>query len=110
MNFTYVIHDEKEPYIELTGCLHAERVLRLPAYVDGVSVQMIAPHAFERLPNVEEIIPQAVSVTGIKNVKVVSDPNASIKVYTIDGRYVGDSIQGLAKGVYVVGGRKMVIK
>ena len=56
MNFTYVIHDDKEPYIELTGCLHAQRVLRLPAYVDGVSVQMIAPHAFERLPDVEEII------------------------------------------------------
>ena len=64
----------------------------------------------DNVGNVEEIIPQAVSVTGIKNVKVVSDPNASIKVYTIDGRYVGDSIQGLAKGVYVVGGRKMVIK
>ena len=66
--------------------------------------------AMDNVGNVEEIIPQAVSVTGIKNVKVVSDPNASIKVYTIDGRYVGDSIQGLAKGVYVVGGRKMVIK
>ena len=56
MNFTYVLHEEKEPYIELTGCIHAERVLRLPAYVDGVPVQMIAPHAFERLPDVEEII------------------------------------------------------
>ena len=66
--------------------------------------------ATDNVGNVEEIIPQAVSVTGIKNVKVVSDPNASIKVYTIDGRYVGDSIQGLSKGVYVVGGRKMVIK
>ena len=66
--------------------------------------------ATDNVGNVEEIIPQAVSVTGIKNVKVVSDPNASIKVFTIDGRYVGDSIQGLSKGVYVVGGRKMVIK
>ena len=56
MNFTYVIHDEKEPYIELTGCLHAERVLRLPANIDGVPVRMICPHAFERLPEVEEII------------------------------------------------------
>lgn len=56
MNYTYVIHENKESYIELTGCLHAERVLRLPANIDGVPVKMIAPHAFERLLDVEEII------------------------------------------------------
>ena len=65
MNYTYVIHEEKEPYIELTGCIHAERVLRLPSYVEGVPVQMIGPHAFEKLPEVEEfILPDEIRAVG----------------------------------------------
>lgn len=32
------------------------------------------------------------------------------RVYTISGQYVGRSTDGLLKGVYIVGGRKIVIK
>lgn len=38
--------------------------------------------------------------------------NASVeaaKVYTIDGQYVGNSIKGLKKGFYIVGGKKVVL-
>ena len=31
-------------------------------------------------------------------------------VYTISGQYVGNSAEGLPKGVYIVGGKKLVIK
>ena len=31
-------------------------------------------------------------------------------VYTISGQYAGDSAEGLPKGVYIVGGKKLVIK
>lgn len=32
------------------------------------------------------------------------------KVYTLDGRYVGKSTRGLAKGVYIINGKKTVIR
>ena len=32
------------------------------------------------------------------------------KVYTLDGRYVGNSTRGLAKGVYIINGKKTVIR
>ena len=56
MNFTYLVHEDKEPYIELTGCLHPERVLRLPQMIEGLPVTQIGSHAFERLADTEEII------------------------------------------------------
>ena len=67
--------------------------------------------ADDNVGNTERIIPAVVSAaTDIKGVRIVNDPNASIRVYTLDGRYVGDSVSRLPKGVYLVGGRKMVIK
>lgn len=45
---------------------------------------------------------------GVENMKVVV--NAGGKVYTIDGRYVGDSIYGLSKGVYIQNGKKLIVK
>ncbi len=32
------------------------------------------------------------------------------KVYTIDGRYTGESLEGLTKGVYIMNGKKYIIK
>ena len=32
-----------------------------------------------------------------------------LRIYTIDGRYVGDKIEGLESGLYIVNGRKVAI-
>ena len=32
------------------------------------------------------------------------------KVYNLNGQYVGTSLEGLAKGVYVMNGQKFVVK
>ena len=44
--------------------------------------------------------------TGISNVTTTSTKAG--KVYTIDGRYVGTSLEGLAPGLYIQNGRKVV--
>ena len=31
-------------------------------------------------------------------------------VYTVQGQYVGERLQNLPKGIYIVNGKKMVIK
>ncbi len=48
------------------------------------------------------------SATGISNV-AEGENTKELRIYTIDGRYVGDRIEGLDKGVYVINGKKVVL-
>lgn len=52
------------------------------------------------------------SMTGIEDViiEVSSDNGADKAVYSINGSYVGDSLQGLAPGVYVKQGKAYIVK
>ena len=47
--------------------------------------------------------------TDINGVDIVSTPNET-RIYTLDGRYIGNSTRGLAKGVYIINGKKTVIR
>lgn len=47
--------------------------------------------------------------TDINDVDIVSTPNET-RIYTLDGRYLGNSTRGLAKGVYIINGKKTVIR
>lgn len=41
---------------------------------------------------------------------ISSDTNVKeLRIYTIDGKYVGCSVEGLAKGVYIVNGKKVML-
>ena len=46
--------------------------------------------------------------TAITEVKTGGE--AATRVYTISGQYVGTSTEGLARGLYIVGGKKIVIQ
>ena len=45
--------------------------------------------------------------TGIENVEMNSKP-AVMGVYSIDGRYLGNDVSKLGKGLYIVNGKKIV--
>ena len=51
------------------------------------------------------------SLTGIEALpQETNEVNDKIdKIYTIDGRYVGNDVKTLPKGVYIIGKKKMVI-
>ena len=57
----------------------------------------------------EEQIKAMDKATGISNVKV-QEKQADGYVYTLDGRMVAKSLNGLAKGLYIVNGKKVVVK
>lgn len=42
--------------------------------------------------------------------KIQAERPATDKVYSIDGRYMGNSLNGLSRGIYVVGGKKVYKK
>ena len=46
-------------------------------------------------------------VAGIQNVVTTSDAGAD-RIYTLDGRFVGTDINALAKGMYIVNGKKIL--
>ena len=48
-------------------------------------------------------------VSGIENINSAT-AQANGKVYTLAGQYVGNSTKGLMKGIYVVNGKKIVVK
>ena len=67
--------------------------------------------AIDNVGNTEHMVPQTVGVTtDVRGVTIAGNPNAVLRVYTPDGRYVGNSLQGLQRGIYLIGGRKVVIK
>ena len=47
--------------------------------------------------------------TGINQLETVQEALQG-KVYNLNGQLVGDSIDGLAKGIYIVNGKKVIIK
>lgn len=49
--------------------------------------------------------------TGIDAIENNSgDTEAKAGVYTLDGRYIGDSLNGLRSGLYIVNGKQTIIK
>jgi hypothetical protein len=48
--------------------------------------------------------------TAIVAVGEATTATAPTKVFALDGRYIGATTQGLAKGVYIVNGKKTVVK
>lgn len=47
--------------------------------------------------------------TGISQVEGIKKALQG-KVYNLQGQYVGSSLQGLSKGVYIINGKKVIIK
>lgn len=49
------------------------------------------------------------TITGIKDAIVETEQKTN-KIYTLDGRFVGTTTDGLNKGIYIIGNKKVVIK
>ena len=48
--------------------------------------------------------------TGIKDVDVEGDNNTDGKVFSLNGQYVGTSLDNLPKGIYLVNGKKYMVR
>lgn len=75
----------------------SNRISGFNAYFSGLSDVSSARMSIEGVFN------------SISGVTASRQPSAD-KVYTIDGRYAGRSLDNLPKGVYIVGGKKVVVR
>ena len=56
----------------------------------------------------DEVLVTDPNATAIRTIETAGDKTG--RIYTIDGRFVGTSYQQLSRGLYIVNGRKVVIK
>ena len=47
---------------------------------------------------------------GIKKIEITGQKLVDSRVYNLNGQYVGTTLNGLSKGVYIVNGKKVVVK
>lgn len=47
---------------------------------------------------------------GIKKIETTGQKLVDTRVYNLNGQYVGTTLNGLSKGVYIVNGKKAVVK
>ena len=47
---------------------------------------------------------------GIKKIETADQKSVDNRVYNLNGQYVGTTLNGLSKGVYIVNGKKVVVK
>ena len=47
---------------------------------------------------------------GIKKIETPGQKLVDTRVYNLNGQYVGTTLNGLSKGVYIVNGKKVVVK
>lgn len=50
--------------------------------------------------------------TGVEDAitAVTGDAGKSVRIYSLSGQYVGDSIERLAKGIYIMNGKKVIVR
>lgn len=51
-----------------------------------------------------------VTTSGINSIKATDDENTDTAVYDLSGKFVGSSLIGLPKGVYMTGGKKYMVR
>lgn len=49
-------------------------------------------------------------VTGIEEIVPATTESETVSVYNVNGVFMGNSVEGLAKGIYIVNGKKYVVK
>ena len=60
--------------------------------------------------DIVELDEEGNEVTAIQRLDGEYIAPANVKVYNVAGQYVGESLDGLTKGLYIVNGKKIVIK
>ncbi|MBO4753233.1 MAG: hypothetical protein J5543_01425 [Bacteroidales bacterium] len=68
--------------------------------------------ATDRVGNAEVVIPDALPYENTEGIRIIrpDDPSMMHRIYTIDGKYMGDDRSILPTGIYIQGGKKLIVK
>ncbi len=86
--------------------MKAEQWSTFTATITGTGVTSVTFTPSKRF-FLDEVLAVDPTATGIKGISITERP-ADNRIYSIDGRYVGNDLNILRPGIYIVGGRKVV--
>ena len=102
----YDYSDPEGPFFFWNGCMPDCWTLYVPV---GAKKYFAADKYWGCFPNIVETPELDGGTSGIGGVSMEdAAADNEQRIYTLDGRYVGKDMERLGKGVYVVGGRKVV--
>ena len=100
---TQLALNKTERYLAKNGNLY------YPANADNKANLLKGLRAYYRIPTTTEAkIAFFGETTGITIPEVHTTPN-QFKVYNLNGQYIGNSLENLPKGIYIVNGKKLII-
>lgn len=100
---TQLALNKTERYLAKNGNLY------YPASADNKANLLKGLRAYYRIPTTTEAkIAFFGETTGITIPEVHTTPN-QFKVYNLNGQYIGNSLENLPKGIYIVNGKKLII-
>lgn len=100
---------ENTQTVTISGSTVAKEVTALAFSGDNVTLTYTDGSQTEDMANVSIAFTYD-STTGISTISTDKAAEAKQGVYTIDGRYLGNSTAGLNKGLYIVNGKQTIIK
>lgn len=120
LTYNYGVDNEKWQYISTTdntlkyinGSLEQSNGVLTKNYMKGLRAVYCFDWWYDEKNSTDELSKMVTftsGTTGINGVKTV-EGNAGGKVYNLNGQCVGTSLEGLAKGIYIVDGKKYIRK
>lgn len=97
-----------EPQKSSSGAYTESLSMQFDANDDSFNKAGEAKFAFVFDDGIDEF--NSEEVTAIERIDGVDVLPLNVKVYNINGQYVGSSVNGLAKGMYIINGKKYVVK
>ena len=49
-------------------------------------------------------------VTGVEGIETANPTDANLPVYSLQGQRMGNTLEGLPRGIYIRGGKKILVK
>ena len=94
--------------VKIDGLLIEKTVSEITFDGDNVVLQY-ADNTSDQADMLSVTLSFTYQTTGISQVEDIKKALRG-KVYNLQGQYVGSSLQGLSKGVYIINGKKVIIK
>ena len=99
---TALVLNKTERYLAKDGNLY------YPSSADNKANLLKGLRAFYRVPATTGAKIAFFEATGINSPEILTAPT-SLKVYNLKGQHMGNSINNLPRGIYIVNGRKLII-
>ena len=97
---------DAEQTVTIDGTVVKKTVTRIT--FDGDNVRMTFADNSQQTVDMEAVNIRFTYTSGVQDIQI--NEKEAPKVFNLNGHYLGNGLEGRSKGVYIVGGKKVIIK